>query len=64
LRTFEVTDSALQNNGHGAEPRQQEQQQQRNSAYSRFASESRLTTTGFDDIDLQENASRALSLLA
>jgi hypothetical protein len=64
LRTFEVTDSALQNNGHGAEPRQQEQQQQRNSAYSRFASESRSTTTGFDDIDLQENASRALSLLA
>jgi len=64
LRTFEVTDSALQNNGNGTEPKQQEQQQQRNSAYSRFTSEAHSTTTSFDDIDLQENASRALSLLA
>jgi Flagellar hook-length control protein FliK len=64
LRTFEVTDSALQNNGHGAEPKQQEQQQQRNSTYSRFTSEAHSTATSFDDIDLQENASRALSLLA
>ena len=64
LRTFEVTDSALQNNGNGAEPKQQEQQQQRNAAYSRFTSEAHSTTTRFDDIDLQENASRALSLLA
>lgn len=64
LRTFEVTDSALQNNGHGSEPRQQDQQQQRNPDYSRFAGESRSITTSFDDMDLHENASRALSLLA
>jgi flagellar hook-length control protein FliK len=69
LRTFEVTDSGLQNNGNGAEPGQQEQQQPRNPAYSQFTNEARMSTGSLDEIDLQkndlqENASRALSLLA
>jgi hypothetical protein len=64
LKTFEVTDSGLQNNGRGDEPRQQEPQQQRNSNYSNFVSETRSIPTSFDDLDSPETPSRALSLLA
>jgi hypothetical protein len=64
LKTFEVTDTGLQNNGRGDESRQQEpQQQQRNATYSNFAPETHSTTTSFDDVDSPET-SRALSLLA
>jgi hypothetical protein len=65
LKTFEVTDTGLQNNGRGDEPKQQEpQQQQRNAAYSNFVSETHSTTTSFDDVDSPETVSQALSLLA
>jgi len=66
LKTFEVTDAGLQNNGRGDEPKHQQesQQQQRNAAYSNFASETHFATTSFDDVDSPETPSRALSLLA
>ncbi|HEY2391158.1 MAG TPA: flagellar hook-length control protein FliK [Candidatus Angelobacter sp.] len=66
LKTFEVTDAGLQNNGRGDEPKQQQepQQQQRNAVYSNFVSETHSGTTSFDDVDSQETPSRALSLLA
>jgi Flagellar hook-length control protein FliK len=66
LKTFEVTDAGLQNNGRDDEPKQQQepQQQQRNAAYSNFVSETHSTTTTFDDVDSPETTSRALSLLA
>jgi flagellar hook-length control protein FliK len=64
LKTFEVTDSALQNNGQGDQPGQQEQQQ-RNPAYANFISEPLSTsTTSFDEVEAPETTSRALSLLA
>lgn len=68
LKTFEVTDSGLQNSGQGGQPKQHEQQhQQRNSpGYSSFfETETQSSTASFDDMDSQETASqRALSLLA
>ncbi|HEY3768473.1 MAG TPA: flagellar hook-length control protein FliK [Candidatus Angelobacter sp.] len=64
LKTFEVTDSALQNNGQGEQPGQQEQQQ-RNPAYANFMSEPLSpSTTSFDEVEAPETTSRALSLLA
>jgi hypothetical protein len=64
LKTFEVTDSELQNKGQEDQPRQQEQQQ-RNPAYASFMSEPLSTTpTNFDEVEAPETTSRALSLLA
>lgn len=63
LKTFEVTDSGLQNSAHGDEPRQQERQQ-RNPTYSSFTDETHSTPTSFDAVDSQETESRVLSLLA
>jgi Flagellar hook-length control protein FliK len=64
LKTFEVTDSGLQNSGNEGQPKQQEQQQRNNSTYSSFATETHSSTASLDDIGPQETASRALSLLA
>jgi len=64
LKTFEVTDSGLQNNGQGGQPRQQEQQQRNSPAYSSFGTETQSSTESLDDIGPQETASQALSLLA
>jgi hypothetical protein len=64
LKTFEVTDSTLQNNGQSNQPKQQEQQQ-RNPAYANLMSEPLSTsTTSFDEVEATETTSRALSLLA
>jgi flagellar hook-length control protein FliK len=66
LKSFEVSNSGLQFSGQN-QPRQQEQQQQQQQsrAYSNFADESNTVSSAMNtDIDTEETASRALSLLA
>ena len=66
LRSFEVSNSGLQFSGQN-QPRQQEQQQQQQQsrAYTNFADESNTVSSAMNtDIDTEETASRALSLLA
>ncbi|HZU30306.1 MAG TPA: flagellar hook-length control protein FliK, partial [Candidatus Angelobacter sp.] len=64
LKTFEVTDSSLQNNGRGAQSHSQEQQQQNKGTYLPFENETHSAATNLEDMEVQENSSRALSLLA
>jgi hypothetical protein len=63
LRTFEVTDSALQNEGRQTQSGQQEQQQELG-APAQFAKDVRTTPEVFSDLDTSETASQALSLHA
>ncbi len=64
LKTFEVTDSSLQNNGRGTQSHSQEQQQQNKGTYLPFENETHSAITNLEDMEVQENSSRALSLLA
>ncbi len=63
LRTFEVTDTTLQNEGHQAHSGRQEQQQN-SGAPAQFRKDGRSTTGTFSDLDTSETASQALSLHA
>jgi hypothetical protein len=63
LRTFEVTDTALQNEGRQTQSGQQEQQKNLG-APAQFRKDGRNTTEVFSDLDTSETASQALSLHA
>lgn|GEM_PF-2192238 len=66
LRTFEVTDSALQSDPRNSGSGQQDQQQQQQPMRSQYRQEFQQAAGLTEDIDLNqtESASRALSLLA
>jgi flagellar hook-length control protein FliK len=63
LRTFEVTDTALQNEGRQTHSGQQEQQQNLG-VPAQFRKDGRSTTEVFFDLETNETASQALSLHA